>query len=310
MKCEQGDSVPDGYAIASDGLLARKSGAWAREKLDFIDRYVGPAMSATQRKGGHTHYVDLFAGPGWNVVVDKRSGRVKDEFAGSPILVLESQLAQESELLRFQHFHFCNESELDHKLLEIRTGQRLERLGSTIEPNNVRHSHGDSNELIRELLEDIPTWAYLFAFADIEGPDDLPFATLQALKHAHKSVDLYLLFPTRDIQRLLSYKRDELEKHEEKCDRFFGTPEWRRIVGRRYTTSQAREMRRELLELYQAQLRTVWTHADTVMPIRRRGRVVLYHMLFAHDHPAAERIFRWARSKLEQLDLFGRSANG
>ncbi len=307
MKWREGDPVPEGYAIAKDGLPARDSGAWAREKLDFLDRYVGPAIQATQKKRGHTHYLDLFAGPGGNVVVDKETGQISDEFPGSPILALESEFQSKAGPLRFQNFHFFNRAEFDYDLLEKRIAKALERLGGLVDPGNVHHYLGDTNERIDAVLNSIPSWSYLFVFADIEGPSDLEFETLRALRGRHRSVDLYVLFPTGFIERVISYKPEQLAKHKEMLDRFFGTDTWLQIVGKRFTPSQAREMRAELLKLYQKQLRTIWKHADVVMPIRKDGQRILYHMILAHDHPTARKILNWASSKLQQLDLFGRS---
>lgn len=52
-----GDSVPEGYVLANDGLPARKQGLWARDKLRFLEEYLPPAVGATRRKGSHTHYL-------------------------------------------------------------------------------------------------------------------------------------------------------------------------------------------------------------------------------------------------------------
>jgi three-Cys-motif partner protein len=308
VKWQEGDPAPEGYEIASDNLPARKSGSWSREKLDFLHRYVGPAMQATKRKGGHTHYIDLFAGPGRNIVIDKNTRRVIDEFEGSSIIALRSEFPSKAGPLKFRNFHFCNISELDHEVLRIRTGRALEAIGDSVDPENVHLYHGDSNEQVAEVLDGISGWAYLFVFVDIEGPSDLAFETIRVLRSRHSSVDCYVLFPTGFIDRVLEYDPEELEKRKDMWDRFFGTTIWLKIVRQRYTTSQARKMRSELLRLYQDQLRTVWKRADVVMAITKGdGHRVLYHMVFAHDHPAASSIFSWARGKLAQLDLFGRS---
>ena len=307
VKWQKGDRVPEGYAIAMDGLPARVSGAWAREKLAFLDKYVGPAIQATKRKGGYTHYIDLFAGPGWNIVCDKSSGRVEDQFPGSPILALESEFPSKAGPLKFQHFHFFNRSELDYELLRTRVATSLKRMSGAVDPDNVHHYYGDSNDRIHDVLQRIPNWAYLFVFADIEGPGDLAFETIRAMRARHDSVDFYSLFPTGYLDRVLAYDPEERRRHETMWDQFFGTTEWLSIVGRRYTSSQAVKMRGELLQLYREQLTTIWQHADIVTTITREGQRVLYHMVFAHDHPAARSIFKWASGKLQQLDFFGRT---
>jgi hypothetical protein len=55
----------DGLVNGSDGLLARKSGPWALEKLSRVERYAGAVTTAIRNKFtcGLT-FVDLMAGPG------------------------------------------------------------------------------------------------------------------------------------------------------------------------------------------------------------------------------------------------------
>ncbi len=224
----------------------------------------------------------------------------------APASTPQSEFESKAGPLRFQNFHLFNRAEFDYDLLEKRIAKALERLGGLVDRGNVHHYRGNTNERIDEVLNSIPSWSYLFVFADIEGPSDLEFETLRALRGRHRSVDLYVLFPTGFIERVISYKPEQLAKHKELLDRFFGTDTWLQIVGKRFTPSQAREMRAELLKLYQKQLRTIWKHADVVMPIRKDGQRILYHMIFAHDHPTARKILNWASSKLQQLDLFGR----
>lgn len=45
---------------------ARKNGEYAEEKLDFLDRFLPPALNMTASKP-QRWYVDLFAGPGLSV---------------------------------------------------------------------------------------------------------------------------------------------------------------------------------------------------------------------------------------------------
>src|SRR5437899_1887228 len=49
--------------IASDGLLARKSGEWAKRKLHFLRNYCG-ITTVAMRKKWRLHYLDVMAGPG------------------------------------------------------------------------------------------------------------------------------------------------------------------------------------------------------------------------------------------------------
>lgn len=300
---------PRGYVLASDGLLARDSGGWSQNKLDFLARYAKPAIGATKKKRGLTHYVDLFAGTGKNVCINRATGVVIAEFPGSPIIALQAAFTtREGEELHFKHFHFCNKIRRDHEALKKRVARKLRVLGGRVDKENVRFYYGDANTKLSDILNQIPPRAYVLVFADIEGPSNLAFSTVEELKRRHKSVDLYMLFPTGWMDRLLAYDAEELAKFSELWSTFFGTDRWKRIVLRRQTPHQARPMREELRQLYVGQLRKYWKNAGVLFAVRKRieSKKALYHMLFAHDHEAAGSIAESARkgSSVGQGDLF------
>ena len=81
--------MSDDLIQASDGLPARRTGPWAKDKLLNLDRYA--QMVTTAIKGKFAEgliYVDLMAGPGR--CVDVRS-RVSSEFSGSTLIALDTR---------------------------------------------------------------------------------------------------------------------------------------------------------------------------------------------------------------------------
>src|SRR2546425_8841850 len=73
---------------AHDGLPARLSGPWTREKLIYVEKYASAFMKAMapKRRAGkwaELVYLDLLAGPGRGI--DRDSGA---EFDGSPLRAL------------------------------------------------------------------------------------------------------------------------------------------------------------------------------------------------------------------------------
>lgn len=304
MIWKAGDPVPKGFVLASDGLLARSQGIWAQDKLRFIKEYLPPAVGATKKKGGQTYYLDLFAGPGRNATVDD-FGRVKADFPGSPIIALRAQFKfrGEDRPKGFGHFHFFNLDPLDHEMLERRVKKELAALGGRVNPEQVHLHHGDSNVLLPGVLARIPTWAYILAFVDIEGPSDLPFETLRTLRRSHPSTDAYILYPTGiGLDRLLPYDPVEREKYRPILDAYYGTEEWWDIVERRKTEAQSPQMKQQLLELYQSQLRKVWKNVHIMMRVEK-GERGLYHMIFVTDHEVAEKIAKAAGRLSRQYDL-------
>lgn len=75
--------------LATDGLPARVSGPWTREKLTYVEKYASAFMRAMapKRKSGkwaELVYIDLLAGPGRGI--DRDTGA---EFDGSPLRALK-----------------------------------------------------------------------------------------------------------------------------------------------------------------------------------------------------------------------------
>lgn len=262
---------------------------WARDKLHFLEKYLPGAVGATKKKRGHTHYVDLYAGPGRNAWVDS-DGRYVD-FPASPLIALGAsfEFKEEERPQGFGHFHFCNIEPLDYVLLNERLDKKCEEIAEERGVGDVDTYFGDANDKVYEIIEEIPSWSYIAAFLDIQGPSNLAFETIEVLKSRHDSVDVYVLYPTGSLPRILPYDRAKREQYHDTLDRYFGTPEWRPIVERRRTDADAPTMDRELRELYVSQLERLWKHVDVTAEVKG-PKGTLYHMLFAYDHPAAGNI--------------------
>jgi len=277
--------------VARDGLVARDNGAWGEAKLSFLDYYCPSAIQATAKKQ-QRYYVDLFAGPGRNVV----RGTHGNEFDGSPLRVLRYQSAGRQPLA-FTHAVFVNANQKDHEALEERVRRAVAAGTNQIPQENIQCVKGDANAEIGRFLRQIPREAYVMVFADMEAPSQWPWDSMRALRGlGHRSVDLYTLLPLdMAIVRLISYQRDQRERYATTLDRFFGTRGWRSLADRRLTAGQAGEMRQGLTELYLSQLRTLWRNAGPMIDVFLRGQQRLYKMLFASDHPAADRIASWIK---------------
>jgi three-Cys-motif partner protein len=289
--------------MARDGLLARDSGPWGLTKLSFLDHYCPAAIQATERKL-QRYYVDLFAGPGVNVV----RGTPASEFEGSPLRVLR-YVGQQRQDLSFTHAVFINAMPRDHQALRTRVERLVESGGSRLARENIDLVSDDANRAVSRVLTNIPKRAYVLVFADMEAPKQWPWDSMRALKaQGHESVDLYTLFPLdMAIVRLLAYRRDHADRYAQALTGFFGTDSWGGLVGRRLTEAQAPQLRRDLVRLYLDQLRTLWKHAGEMIDVYLRGEQRLYKMLFASDHPAGKAISDWIKNRSsarDQGDLF------
>jgi three-Cys-motif partner protein len=76
------------YLIASDGLLARKSGEWAKRKHHFLRNYCG-ITTVSMRSKFKLVYLDVMAGPGLCKL--KETG---EEFPGSPFVALDHDFSE------------------------------------------------------------------------------------------------------------------------------------------------------------------------------------------------------------------------
>ncbi len=77
------EDVP--YLPATDGLLARKSGLWAKRKHHYLRNYCGITTKSMHKKW-RLVYLDVMAGPGLCKIKD-----TGEEFPGSPFVALDHE---------------------------------------------------------------------------------------------------------------------------------------------------------------------------------------------------------------------------
>lgn len=291
-----------GMVMGDDGLLARKNGAYAEEKLDFFERFCPPALKVTKRKFQRV-FIDLFAGPGRNV--DGATGR---NFESAAIRVLKTS-APNDPRLAFTHARLINLRRADGVQLEKRVTELHRR--RLLRVPDVEFLRGDGNELgpavLRSMQESFGRGAYVLAFADPECPSQLPWSTLAAIgRGAPESTDLYVLMPLdMAINRMLPYQEDRIEPNAEALTTYFGTEAWRPIVAEYPTSAQRAQLRSELLGLYKHQLRRHWRFVEEVRAVNRSGDQRLYRMLFCTRNASALSLANWERSSVVRNDQLG-----
>jgi three-Cys-motif partner protein len=280
-------------------LRGRSSGEWARTKLSFLDEYIPPALAVTHRFP-RRWFLDLFAGPGRNV--DRRRGL--GEFDGSPLRALELHGTDRAQTA-FSDAVFINKVEEDHLALTERVDRMVAAGRSRIRRDRIILLNEDTNQALPSVMSRIGVRDYVVAFADITGPGHWPFTSVQQLKYHHKSVDFYALFPLEmALVRKLSFSEAMMERYAYDLTAFFGTEEWREIWERRRTSADTARLKLELTELYERQLKTLWSYAFMQEKIGITAKQRLYGMFFATDNPIASKLAKWQRSK-DQGDLFG-----
>lgn len=261
----------------ADGLPARLSGPWAREKLTYLQKYMGIVTTGMKNRWS-VIYLDLMAGPGRCVV--QRTG---EEFDGSPVLALNQRDPFSSIVL----------VEADASLipaLRARVGEEAVVI------------NGDCNdpEVIAELRSHLGHNKLGLAFVDNLGLD-VPLATLETLSRGEK-VDLFITFQLIDLKRNLGRA---LEGHDsERWTAFFGSEKWRDAAGEaeRKNLSPG-ETATILMDFYGTQLQRLGYdaigHSRVVMRNSRNGE--LYRIILAGKDAKATEFFE----KISRIDPGG-----
>lgn len=250
-----------------DGLPARVSGAWAREKLEYLGKYMSIFNGGMKNKWGERIYLDLMAGPGRCVESD-----TGDEFDGSPLLAV-TQKVPFSEVVLVE-----GEPDLADALRH-----RVEGRATVID--------GDCNAraVINQLRDRLGYGRLGLAFADNLG-QNVTLATLRELS-AERKVDLCITFQIGDLKRNL---RNALSGDDaDRWTAFFGEG-WRPTAENAERQNlTAEETANHLLDFYGRQLGAIgYRHIRHSRRAMKNSRNVgLYRLVLAGKHERAVQFF-------------------
>jgi three-Cys-motif partner protein len=272
-----------------DGLLMREAGTWAREKLDYLRRYIDVFGTAMRKKWPIRCYVDLFAGPGKNV--DRDSG---DVFLGSPLIALTTTYPFTGYFL----------TDLSDKYTEA----LRKRCTASPHSQQVQIWTGDCNDLVNRVVAQIKQddWRSLnLAFLDPTGID-LRWDTVAKLATI-KRIDLIIHYPQGGLNRSMS--RAFETSAQTSVDSFFGDCGWRKIYQDWLSQGKPLGFHRRLIDFYKERLQDLGykevLRADQIgeEPLIRsvRRRAPLYRLLFASKHPLGHDFWH----KVTRRDVYG-----
>jgi len=265
---------------AQDGLRARVSGPWTREKLDYLERYARAfmrAMSPKRRAGFWSElvYVDLLSGPGKGVDRDTHA-----EFDGSPLRALKIVPA-------FDRLFF---SDLDKR--------NVEALRQRIPPDQrsrVSLRVGDCNAVVQNVVASLTGKTLGLAFIDPEG-FEVKFGLFETL--AQRRMDVLLLFPS-GIGIARNFRAFTKQFHSP-MDDLWGGHEWRDLprarlaAGQHLTPGEAVSVERPWIAAFRRKLAHLgFLHEDEGDPyFVNEKNVPMYHLLFFSKHIAGLKIWR------------------
>lgn len=274
-------------AEQKDGLPTRKSGPWAEEKLWFWNRYIEittNAMVDHPAWPAGVVYVDLFAGPG--VCEIRNTG---ERFPGSPLIAAHAPKP-------FRKILLC----------EIRPDLAAAceaRLARDISRNRFNVLVGDCNQMIDQVVLQIPRGALVLGFLDPTGLH-LWFETVKNLA-AHGPVDLLVLFPDAyDILR--NEQHLYFDQPESNLDRVLGEgANWRDEIANLESSDPS--VRRKLYaEIYKRQLESRAGYKYFEDEVIRGPQGPLYRLIYATKHDRGADFWRKsvAKEKSGQFRMF------
>jgi three-Cys-motif partner protein len=257
--------------------MARYWGFWTRGKLDLLRRYLD-AFTTASKGQPEIVYLDLFGGQPQN-----RERLTEADLDGSARIALSTTDAPFSRLRFF---------ELEPFATRLRTALEADFAGRDFEV-----VAGDCNLTIRTTLASLSSvnWAPTFAFVDPNGPD-VQWSTLEAISKFKKPTltkpEIWLLLAAGMFIRTLPSGGNVRDADAAKLDAMYGTGQWRAIYEARVAgTLDPAHAREEYVNLMRWRLQHVLGYERThPLEIFNEGGSSIYHMIFATDHAAGDRI--------------------
>jgi three-Cys-motif partner protein len=251
-----------------DGLPARVSGDWAREKLTYLSKYMSIFNVGMKNKWRRV-YLDLLAGPG-RCIDDAGL-----EFDGSPVLAINSREPFSDVVL------VEGQSDLATALRQRVGGRATVISGNCNDP-----------EVIGELRKSLGHGTLGLAFVDNLGLD-VGLETLRALSDGPDvKVDFCITFHLGDLKRNLRGALAGVDA--DRWTAFFGGEGWRVVAqGAETKNLSAGDTATRLLDFYSQQLAAIGypyvAHSRRVM--KNSKNVELYRLVLAGKHPRAKDFF-------------------
>ncbi|MFN2569312.1 MAG: three-Cys-motif partner protein TcmP [Candidatus Dormibacteria bacterium] len=264
----------------------RAWGYWTRGKLDVLRRYLD-AFTTASKNVSERIYLDLFAGDPQNI--ERFTGELME---GSARLALTTGDPQFTRLRFFE--------------MPPRAARLQDRISHDFPGRDAIVYEGDCNETIGRALAELQpwTWAPTFAFIDPNGPH-FRWTTLESLAAFKRpgltKVELWILFPAGLSTRVLPVDGSVRKSDAALLTGMFGTDHWTEIYrGRLEDLLTPREAREHYVNLMRWRLeRDLGYRFSAELEILNEHGVSLYHMIFATDNGAGERIM---------MDLYRKAA--
>lgn len=194
-----------------DGMWAEDVGIWAKEKHEYLVRYLDISRATRVKyvgpqKGGAT-YIDLFCGTGRAKV--RRTGEYID---GSCVAAWRKSVEGG---VPFSHVYIADIDEERLRLAE----KRLKQLGAPV----VAY-HGSATDTVKDVVRNVGSYGLHFAFIDPFNLGAFNFEIIRQLAKL-KRIDMLVHISKMDLQRNLGLN---ILNQQKAFDSF--APGWRDVV--------------------------------------------------------------------------------
>lgn len=258
-----------------DGMVMRRAGSWARDKLSFVELYSPALGHVVKKKWERWYYVDGLAGPGVNYIPQEGDALVW----GSPLIALHADPA----------FQRCLMLELDRSNFEA-----LQKRTWDHQPRAVVEQGDVNTHLLPMMAEHIVGRERRHPMLVVLDPQGLEvhFSTIEAISRFRTyqmRAEMLILFPAVGLARAAgAYPHQPASGRT--LDLFWGDDRWKTLLG----IPSPGAARRAALDLFLGKLHDLgYDHAFSAAVKKNGNRgPVMYWMVFATDSPTGARIMR------------------
>lgn len=176
---------------------------------------------------------------------------------------------------------------------------------------NVKIIHGNSNNDIELVLNNVPKYYHSLGLIDPYAPNDLKWKTIETIaSHSYtnkrgfiRRPELIINFPIMGIKRNAGFldKKESITYAEKNCkiiDDFFGDDKWRNI-WRKYHDSPE-ESQKKLVELYVNNLKPFYTFVYPLLLIEDvKTKSPLYYLVTCSQHKLGDKFLTDLKTRIE-----------
>lgn len=267
--------------LGEDNLSVQCVGSWAEDKYFFLEKYLNATREARRKfsENENAVFIDLFAGPGKCII----RGSQEEILSGGMRALNKAEPS-------FNEYYYFDIQDINADSLKRRIAAK----------SNCFVECGDSNILIKKLVEKLEqkSYRYHFAYIDPFGPEGLKFETLKELAKL-KKMDMMINFPIGPIKRNLSAW---VKRVNTPLDNFLGIDKWRVKIK----NVSKNKIYQVLIDTFKDQLKIIGYPEEGLrlaasdgnihsglptVPVRNTRDVDLYVLVLASKHPLGQKIW-------------------